>query len=193
MMRKLKNRRGATMVEMLVAIVVLALLTCAGIAAAAAAMANFLHMNDAANADILASTVLETVAAEVRQGQNIALTEALTDPTATEGNSLTLDSVRWGTGIELKLGTDTGNAGRLVAVVPDAAGATEEREVLPEKAYAGLRLKDLTWTKVGEGGANSDAGITNAGREVYTVTFTVCNDRDNELWHSTVTVAPMRW
>lgn len=191
MMRKLKNRRGATMVEMLVAVVVLALLTCAGIAAAAAAMANFLHMNDAANADILALTVLETVAAEVRQGQNIALTEALTDPAATEGNSLTLDSVRWGTGIRLELDAD----GRLVAVDPDTTLPAEEqtRQLLPEKAYTGLTLKGLTWTKVGEMEANSDAGITYAGREVYTVTFTVCNDRDNELWHSTVTVAPMRW
>ena len=127
MKKKLKSRRGVTIVELLVAVILLTLLTAGGITATSAVMSNYVHMSEATRAEILASTVMEALTNEIRLGRNISV--------AGDGNSITLDSVNFGVG-----NTFTLNEGHLVV-------GAENKAVLSEKTYGGLTLSDLSFKK----------------------------------------------
>lgn len=167
MRKKLKTCRGATIAEMLIAIVLLALLTAGGITATSAVMAGYHRMMEAAHADILASTVIETFSNEVRLGRDF-----LPDP---DGKSFQLDSAFFGEDTTLTLA-----GGRLVA---QKSGATD-KPLLSDDTYDGLHLAKLTFEKVEPTGAG--------GRTVYAIRFDVCNASGGTLWSGEANAAPMQ-
>lgn len=176
MKKKIKSSRGVSIAEMLVAVVLLSLLTAGGVTVTAAVMANYIRMKEAANADILASTVIEALSNEIRLGRDIKLTG--TDPAV-----LTLTSAYFGDGAELTLDEDTG---RLVA---KKTGEPDQKQILSDSAYSGLHLKDLKFEKEVPSGAPAVGGTP--GRTVYTISFTVCNSSNSELWKNSASAAPM--
>ena len=174
MFKKLKTRRGMTIAEMLVAVALLALLTAGGIVAAAGVMASYRHMKDVANADILASTVIEALSNEVRLGRDIQ------DPgTAPDNGRLELDSAFFGEGTTLTLDTTSGK--RLVAQTTDASGTITEHQLLSENTYNGLQLDDLGFTM--------DSA---SGRPVYTIAFTVRDDAGTALWSDSAAASSLQ-
>ena len=181
MRRKLKSRRGVSMVEMLVALLVLSLLTAGGVTATSAVMADYGRMQDAANADILASTVIETISNEIRLGKDITV------ETDAEGKTSALHlgvSAFSDKPVTLRL-----DGNKLVAVTTDAAAGTEvTKQLLSEDAYSGLSLKDLTFEL--EDPDPSDPTVT-AGRAAYSMNFTVYGDRSESLWTGGASAAPL--
>ena len=179
MNKKLKSRRGTSIAEMLVAVIVLALLTAGGITATSAVMASYIRMKEAAHAEILASTVFEALSNEIRLGRDIGVAS---DPAGGDKNCLTLTSAYFGEGAELKL-----EDGRLVA---QKAGASDLKQVLSDSAYNGLHLDELKFEEV-PSGAPAGSGSGTPGRTVYAISFTVCNSSNSELWKGSASTAPM--
>ena len=162
-MKKLKNSRGMTLVEMLIAVMLLALLTAGGVTATTAVMANYTRMADAANAEILASTVIESLSNEIRLGRNIKVEESVLSSGIND--TLILDSAVFGNGTTLKLDGD----GHLEAV-------TEVPGADPIQVLSGLKLTDLQFTQSGS---------------TVTISFTVVSDYSGNLWDGSVTVSSM--
>ena len=184
MKTKLKSRAGVTLIEMLVAVILLALLTAGGAAAANAVLASRNRMIEAANAEILASTAAEALANEIRLGSDF---EVVSVGSGTD-NGLKLDSVQFGPDTVLKLDTATDKAYRLVA---ETAGTTlDVKQILAEKVYSGLYIDELKFTEVEKKDPTVATGI-DATRTGYTVTFKVFNSQGVQLWADEVTSAPM--
>lgn len=183
MKKKIKSSRGVSILEMLIALLLMSLLSAGGVAATTAVMSDYNHMGEAANAEILASTVIETISNEVRLGHDISV--VVPDPTASTGECLALDSAFFGENTELKLEDKC-----LIAETKDSDGnLVAKKQVLSEDAYSGLHLKDLTFEKVDSG--TPAGGIGTAGRTVFMIGFTVYSDHSNELWKGSVSAAPM--
>ena len=192
MARKLKSRRGVSVAEMLIAVLLLSLLTAGGITVAAGVMAVHNHMVSASNAEILASTVAETITNEIRLGKDISVTPI---PAGTDTNSLMLNSVRLGADAVLRL-----DDGRLVAdtqVYESGAATPKTVQLLAETVYGELKLSELTFAPINkDDDVPPPNGVTGtpgtAGRTAYTVTFTVESEQDGKLWHGSVSAAPMQ-
>lgn len=176
MSKKLKTCRGVSIAEMLVAVVLLALLTAGGITAASAVMASYNRMKEAANADILASTVIEAISNEVRLGRNIV---DPADPAAATypDDHLTLDSAFFGEEATLQLDAD----GRLVAQPKGTTLPDDQKALLSDDTYNGLKLTGLEFEKDGAG-----------TRTAYVIRFSVCNSADDVLWSGQADAAPMQ-
>ena len=170
MKKKLKNKRGVSILEMLIAVLLLSLLTVGGVAATTVVMADYKRMGEVANAEILASTVAEAISNEIRLGRNIV-------DRAADETVLTLDSVFFGEKAELKL-----DAGRLVAIVN--GDTTNPKQVLSEDTYDGLQLRDLKFEKV-------PASTGTTGKTTYEISFTVYSGISGELWKHSVSAAQM--
>lgn len=154
MKRKLRSRRGFTLAETMIVIVILSLMTAAGIAGISNVMASRVTMVRAADADILGSTAFQAIADELRFGQDIKI--------AADGKSVELDSVTYGTGATLTLDSD----GKLIF---DSDGS----QILGAKAYSsGLKLQNLTFT-AGSGVITVRFEVTANGGALATVESTV--------------------
>ena len=175
MRKKLKICRGSSIAEMLVAVALLAILTAGGITAASAVMASFNRTRQAANADILASTVIEAFSNEVRLGRNITAPAS-----ATPSTELKLDSAFFGEGATIK-----GQDGHLVAIPKDPSGASA-KELLSEDTYNGLKLTDPTFAKV----EPTPAGT--GSKTVYTIAFSVLDGSGDVLWTGSADAAPLQ-
>lgn len=182
MKKKLKSRRGLTLLEVLVAVILLTLLTAGGVTATSAVMASYNRMSEAAQAEILASTVIEALANEIRLGRNISVGPG--------GESITLDSVTFGEGSTFSLNPD----GRLVVEVK---GVTGQKQVLSESTYGSLKL-----TRTTASGATAPLfaqdpdpaivalpGVT--ARTVYRITFTVAGQYSSDLCTRSTSAAPL--
>lgn len=190
MKKKLKSGKGTTIVEMLVALILLSLLTAGGVAATSAVMTDYNHMSEAARADILASTVIETINNEIRLGRDLTV-----DPSNT--SELRLDSAYVGVDSCIRLDDNY----KLVAEVetaPAAGGAPatkELKQLLSEKTYGGLWLDNLTFVKVEEGGTLTEPNIDPLGKSVFIVSFEVKSEYGGvtaaPLWSGSVAVAPL--
>lgn len=185
MKKKLKSGKGTTIVEILVALILLSLLTAGGVAATSAVMTDYNHMSEAARADILASTVIEAINNEIRLGRDLTVD-------ASNPSELRLDSAYVGVDSLIRL-----DGGKLVAVVETAPGpppTTELKQLLSEKTYGGLRLDNLTFVKVDKGALLPD-GSVNAGKSVFIVSFEVMSEYGGAsaapLWSGSVAVAPL--
>lgn len=173
MSKKLKTCRGASIAEMLIAVVLLALLTAGGITVAAGVMASYNRMKEAANADILASTVIEAISNEVRLGRKLdSLNEDA--PADSVDETLQLDSAFWGEGAKLKLD----DSGRLVALFKDASGETT-KPLLSDDTYGSLHLYNLVFA-------------VPADSQVCTFSFAVRNGSDQELWTGSASASPLQ-
>lgn len=180
-MKKLKSRKGTTLAEMLVALILLSLLTAGGAAATSAVMTDYNKMSEAARAELLASTVIEAINDQVRLGNDLTI----------EGDALRLDSAFFGEDSLIRLEGD-----RLVAEVKASSGTgTETKNILSEKTYGGLKLDELTFQEVLKDGVVPDL-VSKAGKSVFIVSFQVKSAYGDAasapLWSGSVAVAPLR-
>ena len=133
MRRKIMDRRGFTLAETLMVIVILSLMTAAGIAGISSVMTSRRVMVQAADADILGSTAFQAIANELRFGQNIEVEE----------DCVTLDSVTYG------------ERARICLTENRLTYGDEGRPILSESTYSsGLELSELGFEE------NSDGSIT---------------------------------
>ena len=127
MKRRLKSRAGFTLAEVLIVIMIMSLVTAAGATLTGTLLGERLDMIRAADAEILGSNVLQTLANELRFGKNIEVGD--------DNASVTLDSATYGIGAKLRV-----EEGKLVA-------GQEKHMVLNDSSYNGLMITGLVLTK----------------------------------------------
>ena len=97
-MRRIRNSKGFTLAETLIVVLIMGILTAAGSAAISAVMATRVGMIQVADAEILGSTSLQSLANELRFGQDITVDQ--------DGNYVILDSTTYGTDTKFYLEKD---------------------------------------------------------------------------------------
>lgn len=124
---KLKGRRGFSLAEMLIAMLILTMMSMVACMGISTAMQDRAKAIAVADAQAVASTVAQTVSDQVRYGQISAV----------EDDYILLTSSTYGSKVKLRL-----EEGKLVA--EDASGNCYA--LLGEKAYSGLTIKELAFT-----------------------------------------------
>lgn len=167
-MRKLRSKKGFTLTETLLCVALLAIMSAAGAVASGVVISVRNGMIETADAEVLASTALETLADEVRFGREIVVDD-------TTGDVTQMDSMTFGPGatfsvIDGKLYVDS-------EALPTTDPA-EYHKVLSDSAYTHLKVKDLTMA--------ADK-TTNS----VTISLTVENSGGKKLWSGSVTVTPL--
>ena len=162
MRRKVRNRKGFTLAETLIVVLILALLTSAGSVGISAVMASRVGMVQTADAQILGSTAFQAIANELRFGQNIKV--------AGDGKYVVLDSVTYGMEKKIFLKGDKAGKGKL-QYSDDA-----EDQILSESAYSGLSISDL-------GFVLEDSGSITISLEV--------SGNKGKLWDGKLAVTPL--
>ena len=137
MKRNHVHRGGFTLAESLAVILILALLTVAGTAGVSGVMASRMGMIQTADAEILGSTILQTVADELRYGQNIQVGDVETIDGNEVGKTVTLDSLVYGAQTTIALDEQ----GKLIY--------NSGKQFFGEKAYSGLKIDALTYAVTG--------------------------------------------
>lgn len=164
----LRDQKGFTLAETLIAIAILAIVTVGGATASSAVLTARNRMIETANAEVLGSTAAEALADELRFGRSIKAAAA-------GSNAITLDSALFGDDTTLQL-VD----GFLTAAVEDTAGSgSVSHDLLSRKSYDGLTFGNdgLAFT------ADPATGHVRVELKVYSGT--------NVLWEGEFTVAPL--
>lgn len=170
-MKRRSSRAGFTLTETLIAVVILALMSAAGAAASGAVLSTRNDMMEVADAQVLASTVLETLADEIRFGQDVRVQDST--------GELRLNSLSFGADAVFTVGDD----GRVKAVSDALKGKGGEFALLlPDSAYTTLRVKTLSFEK------ETDSGGVPTGAVVIKLTI---EGRGGELWSGSLTVTPL--
>ena len=146
MRHKISSRKGFTLAEALIVVVILALMTSAGAVATSAVMASRVNMIQAADAEILGSTAFQAISNELRFGQNIEIGE--------DNKSVTLDSLTYGLDSTIFL-----DGGKL------KYGSDAKDQILTESAYSGLDISSLVFTQKEDGSIHIALAVSgNKGR-----------------------------
>ncbi len=124
MRKKLRSKRGLTLMEVLCAIAVMGLLTTAIAFALPATASTYKNLTSGAEASVLCSTLSEAVSQELRFASNIRPLPGASF--ASEGGPFLYDSQRFGPGVQLTVQT-IGN----VDCVALAAAADDSAQPLP--------------------------------------------------------------
>ena len=141
MRRKTINRKGFTLAETLIVVVILALISSAGAVATSAVMASRVNMIQTADAEILGSTAFQAISNELRFGQNIQVSD--------DSKSVSLDSLTYGLGRTLFL-----DGGRL------KYGSDAKDQILSESAYSGLHITGLVFTEQDDGSIQIELAVS---------------------------------
>lgn len=172
MMKKRRWRSGFTLSETLITLAILAVVTAGGAAVTQSVLGTRMEMLEIADAQILASTVLESLADEVRFGQNIRIEEE-TPGTGETITTMTLNSTRFGMDVSFSADvTDTD--GKVMAKGPSITGNQEK--LLTTWAYTSLKVDGLKFERDGDN---------------IKITFKVVNNRKTVLWEDSLTVTPL--
>ncbi len=167
MRKKLRSRRGFSLTETLLCVALLALMTAAGTTVASTVLSTRNDMMEVADAQVLASTVLEAVSNEIRYGEYVTLDTTVSD------NKLTLTSSTFGENTEFAVEASDGH----VTVTSTAMGGGSEK-LLPDSAYTmGLKVTDLSFAK---GAAENSVVIT-----------VKIGGRGDHTWEKALTVTPI--
>lgn len=177
MRKRSRARRGFTLAETLMCVAILALVSAAGTTVTTAVLSSKNAMTEAANSQTLISTALDTLANELRYGQEIRY-----DRDTRELTSMT--STTFGVGTHFLAAEDGPYAGTVVAetaAVESGSGDTavyRRYELLPRSNYAGLRATALTVTIDAASGTASIAITVEGSRGVYSreITVVMLND-----------------
>ncbi len=170
-MRKLRSKKGFTLTETLLCVALLAIMSAAGAVASGVVISVRNGMIETADAEILGSTALETLADEVRYGQNIAMEqESATETTQV----LKMDSLTYGTRTYFKV-----KDGYLWVDSASLAGKDAEYHmVVSESAYTHLKVGEFKMEQ------DSSSGTIE-------ISVAVENSGGKELWSGSVTVKPL--
>lgn len=144
MEKRIRNKKGFTLAETLVAVAIVALAACAGTAVTVSVFNVRVHMTEAADASTLGSTLLQELANELRFGQNIAVS----------GHSVTLDSAVYGQDSTIKL-----DGGRVTA---------GDGPILADAAYGGLTVTSLDFIDSGDGSVRIYIALSGREGELWT-------------------------
>lgn len=174
MAKKLRAGKGFTLTETLITILILSLVTAAGVVAVTTVLSVRNRMIQVANAQTLASIAAEAVGDELRFGQDLTVGDT----------SVTMNSALFGTGSTLRCTTDTDTdfePGQL-AVEREENSTPVLRAVLGPKTYDDLHFSELGF-KLAEARPGKDAAVT--------VTLTVADSAGHALWRIEFTVTPL--
>ncbi len=163
-MKRRRGRGGFTLTETLLTVALLAIITAAGATVSTTVLSTKNDMVDTANAQILASTVLDALADEVRYGVNVKVAS----------DKITLDSWRFDEGASFEV-VD----GRVKAENTGGTLTGGKELLLGEAAYTGLKIK-----------ADSLKFTAPDGKNVV-IELVIENGRGDELWEDSRTVAPL--
>lgn len=180
-----RKRKGFTLAETLIVVVILGLLTAAGVAGISAVMATRVGMIQTADAEILGSTAFQALSNELRFGHIIEINK----------DYVILDSVTYGPDAKIELQKDD-NGIRLVCskeVENESQNDTESSQegnsdsqetkktvstaILSESTYSGLSISGLEFGK-----CNDNKSIT--------VLLTISGAK-GELWSEEFAITPL--
>ncbi len=168
MRKKLRSRRGFSLTEVLICVVLLALMSAAGATVASAVLSTRNDMLETADAQVLASTVLEAVSNEIRYGEYVTLT--------TTGRTTTLTLTSSTFGVNTEFSAESGHVTVASSVITSSTGESYKK-LLPDSAYTmGLTVTGLTFEK---GDGNS-----------VKITVTL-QGRGDHAWTKSLTVTPL--
>lgn len=173
-MKKLRSRGGFSLTETLIAVALLAILSAGGAVASGVVISVRNGMIQTADAQVLASTILETMADEVRFGQNIVVDGS--------GNVTRLDSMTFGPGAKFLVDGNGRIIATVTATVSGTGGTTEETktyDLLTESAYSHLKVE-----------ADSFAMTKDENGNVK-IALVITNGAGKQLWDGSLTVTPL--
>lgn len=172
MRKKLRSRRGFSLSEMLICVALLALMTAAGTTVSATVLNTRNDMMNVADAQVLASTLLESIANEIRYGEDVRFEDLDGD----RNDELVFTSATYGENTHFEVADN-----RVVALsdaIPDVGDINGK--LLPDGAYTSLLVADLTFS-------------TGSG-DAITISITVRSRRSTatgNTWTKSLTVTPM--
>ena len=154
MRQKTRNRKGFTLAETLIVVLILGLMTSAGAVATSAVMATRIGMIQTADAEILGSTAFQALANELRFGQNIKVD--------TDGKYVELDSITYGLGKKL-----IQSNGKI------KYGDGDEDQILGDAAYSGLSISDLGFELQADGSIKISLAVSGNKGKLWSGNLTV--------------------
>lgn len=166
-MRKLVSKRGFTLAEMLIAVLLLSFFTIMAAVMTSAVLNNTFIIKEVAQAEILGGEVLDNIQAELRFALNVELPTEATDKITFSHDKANDDCV-------MKLNDE----GRVVVTIKLQDG-TEDSELFEGVSYGNLKITKLTF----EQGKDEAAGSVK-------VTVSVSYG-DKVLWQGSVSVRPI--
>ena len=148
MMHKLRSRRGMTLTEVLVALLILSLVTVGVAAGVGASVRVYRQATEASDAHMLASTLSTALMDELRYARDIQADGSFTSDTFGEGVSVGLN---------------------------DGYVEIGNEKLLSEAAYAGLRVKDSITVTYAGGVFHVELTVQSGteDRDIRTVSFAV--------------------
>ena len=161
-MKKLRSRGGFSLPEVLLAVALLAILAAGSAVASGVLISTRNGMIQTADAQVVGGTVMESIAGEVRYGLNM---------TADASGTITFDSAVFGPETTFVV-----EDGRVKATAP----GIDEKALLSEKAYSGLKIMTTSTEKLFEPD----------GTDMVKITVKV-GSGDKELWRGEMTVKPL--
>ncbi len=166
-MRKLRSKKGFTLTETLLCVALLAILSAAGAVASGVVISVRNGMIETADAEVLGSDVLTTMANEVRYGRNFVV-----DAT---GAVTQMDSMTFGPGAKFSVDVN----GKLYVDSEALHSMTEPEfhKVLSDSAYTHLKVGKFKMEQDSSGNIE--------------ISVTVANSGGKELWNGSVTVKPL--
>ncbi len=171
-----RARRGFSLAECLVTLLILSLMSALACGGISNAMKNRVQAIRVADAQTVASTVAQAVADQLRYGQ-IAQVEA---------DGVVLSSGTFGPGVRL----ERDSQGHVVAQPVTASGGGylptgDAYDLLGEKAYSGLALDGLSFT------AETDGDRVKSVTVALSVDTAAGDDEGGHLWSLNYTVSPL--
>lgn len=151
-MKKLKRKNGFSLVEMLLAVLILALLSTAATVATTTVLSTSGKTKGVARAEILGSEVLNVVVNEMRFCGNVKFDE--------NGKLIDFSSASYGE--QTTIFVDNGK------LFIRSAGVTEPYSPIGSTMYDGLSIKTLSLTKNGTNGLDVSVTISDGTSDVYT-------------------------
>lgn len=159
-MKKLRNKKGFSLVEMLLATLLLAILSSIAMVTTSVIFGTGTDMKVIAKAEVLGSEVLNVIKNEMRFCEKLDVSD---------DGKISFSSVSYGANTSISLETD----GRMY-FTSDGLGKDVKFYPIGNTVYDEVKIKDLTFTKNGSG---------------VDVTVKITSDGTNEIYSSTIAVS----
>ena len=171
-MKKLASKRGFTLTEMLIAVLLLGFVSIMAAVMTSAVLNNTVIVKEVAQAEILGSEALDNIQAELRFALDVKVPKVESPNEAATEITFSHDDANPGCVLKLK-------DGKIILKIKQADGTVSEDELFVGVSYGNLKISELTFAE-GEGAA--------AGSVIVTVYISY---GDNVLWHGSVSVRPI--
>ncbi len=165
-MKKLVSKRGFTLAEMLIAVILLGIVSLMATVMTSAVLNTTVTMKEVAQAEILGGAALDNIQSELRFAQNVRLAKEDDNDIVTFNHDLANKDC------QMKL-----KDGKIILQIKQPDGPDQEAELFVGVSYdnGNLKISGLKFKKVGE---SVEATVT--------VSF-----NDHKLWQGSVSVRPI--